>query len=90
VLFYDFAVNKSVCIPVDSFAMETKAVKRYVTVGTVKAANKRVQSLAGSAVAQLSAGAYLSSGKRLTLPTRTDLEAAGRKVMASCMYKKAA
>lgn len=77
-------------LPVDSTTMETKAVKRYVTVGTVVAANKRVQFLASNAHAQSSAGAYLSSGERLNMPTRTDLEAAGRKVLASCSYKKAA
>lgn len=77
-------------LPVDSTVMQTKAVKRYVTVDTVMAANKRVQSLSASALSQSSAGAYLSSGERLNKPTRTDLEAAGRKVLASCSYKKAA
>ena len=70
--------------------METKAVKRYVTVGAVVAANKRVQFSASNALGHSAAGAYLSSGERLTMPTRTDLEAAGRKVLASCSYKKAA
>lgn len=70
--------------------MQTKAVKRYVTVHTVVNANKRVQSLAGSAISQSSAAGYLSTGVRLNLPTRTDIEAAGRKVMAACSYKKVA
>lgn len=70
--------------------MKTKAVKRYVTVGSVIAANKRLQFSASNALSHSAAGAYLSSGERLNMPTRTDLEAAGRKVLASCSYKKAA
>lgn len=69
--------------------MENKAVKRYVTVGTVVAANKRMQALAGSALSQ-SNGVYLSSGERLNKPTRIELEAAGRLVLASNWQRKAA
>jgi hypothetical protein len=69
--------------------METKSVKRYVTVGTVMAANRRVQTFASSALSQ-SAGLYLSSGERLSRPTGTQLEAAGRKVLSSELRKKAA
>lgn len=70
--------------------METKAVKRYVTVNAVVAANKRVQFLASNARSHSAGRAYLSSGERVNMPTRTDLEAAGRKVLASCSYKKVA
>lgn len=83
-------INKGNFLQVDSNAMQTKAVKRYVTVGTVMVANKRVQSLAASALTQSTGSAYLSSGERLNKPTRTDIEAAGRKVMATCFHKKTA
>jgi hypothetical protein len=89
-VFLNFFRHTDDLLPVDSIIMQIKAVKRYVTVDTVMAANKRVQSLAASALSQSSAGAYLFSGERLNKPTRTDLEAAGRKVLASCSYKKAA
>ena len=74
-------------LPVDSIFMQTKSVKRYVTVGTVMTANLRVRALASSVLNQ-SAGIYLSSGERLNRPTRSELEAAGRRALASELRKK--
>lgn len=68
--------------------MQEKPVKRYVTVHTVIAANKRMQDAAGR-VSSMS-GTYLASGERLNRPTRVELEAAGRRVLSSGSQKKAA
>lgn len=69
--------------------MSEKTVKRYVTVGTVLAANRRVQE-GGIVRRDAVTGTYLSSGKRVHKPTRVELEAAGRWALSSDRVKKRA
>lgn len=64
-------------------------MKRYVTVHTVMAANKRMRDTGSGRFISM-AGTYLSSGERLNRPTRAELEAAGRRVLSSGWQKKAA
>ena len=69
--------------------MTEKAVKRYVTLGTVLSANRRVQEY-GFFRRDASSGTYLLSGKRLNKPTRVELEAAGRRALTSELAKRRA
>ena len=69
--------------------MTEKTVKRYVTLGTVLTANRRVQE-SGIARRDAVTGTYLSSGKRVHKPTRVELEAAGRWALSSEPVKKRA
>lgn len=66
--------------------MTEKTVKRYVTVNAILAANRRVQEN-GHIRRDASSGTYLSSGKKLSKPTRSDLEAAGRRALSSELAK---
>ena len=69
--------------------MSETPVKRYVTVSTVLAANRRVQEN-GTAQRNAATGMFLSSGKRVAKPTRVELEAAGRRALSSEVMKKRA
>ena len=69
--------------------MSDNPVKRYVTVGTVLAANRRVQEN-GPVQRHVATGMFLSSGKRVDKPTRLELEAAGRRALSTELSKKRA
>lgn len=69
--------------------MSDTPVKRYVTVSTVLAANRRVQEN-GAVQRHAATGMFLSSGKRVVKPTRVELEAAGRRALSSELTKKRA